>query len=133
MLDALASWSIVIFKKHLGAYAIYAGSDFDIEAAVLDARAKMTGLDFGRLRSVAMLQPILAKRFYHKTGSLLWFDVDIAPLSSGVETVKNFKPAQRLDRPVPASHRHDEAENDAEGETYSSCGVGCRMRISRSP
>jgi hypothetical protein len=93
VLDALADWSIVIFKKHLGAYAIYAGSDFDIEAAVLDARAKMTGLDFGRLRSVAMLQPILAKRFYHKTGSLLWFDVDIAPLSSGIETIKNFKPA----------------------------------------
>lgn len=91
VLDALASWSIVIFKKHLGAYAIYAGSDFDIEAAVLDARGKMTGVDFGRLRSIAMLQPILAKRFYHDTGSLLWFDVDIAPLAAGIETVKNFK------------------------------------------
>ena len=91
VLDALAGWSIVIFKKHLGAYAIYAGSDFDIEAAVLDARAKMTGVDFGRLRSIAMLQPILAKRFYHETGSLLWFDVDIAPLVAGIETVKNFK------------------------------------------
>ena len=93
VLDTLADWSIVIFKKHLGAYAIYAGSDFDIEAAVVEARAKMTGLDFNRLRSVAMLQPILAKRFYHKTGSLLWFDVNISPLSSGVETVNNFKPA----------------------------------------
>jgi hypothetical protein len=93
VLETLAAWSIVIFKKHLGAYAIFAGSDFDIEAAVLDARAKMTGLDFGRLRSLAMLQPILAKRFYHKTGSMLWFDVDIAPLSSGVEMIKCFKPA----------------------------------------
>lgn len=93
VLEALASWSVVIFKKHLGAFAIYAGSDFDIEAAVLEARAKMTGLDFGRLRSIAMLQPILAKRFYHKTGSLLWFDVDIAPLSTGVEAVRSFKAA----------------------------------------
>ncbi|MGD9656557.1 MAG: ATP-binding protein [Methylocystis sp.] len=93
VLKALTDWSIVIFKKHLGAYAIYAGSDFDIEDAVLEARAKMTGLDFGRLRSVAMLQPILAKRFYHQTGSLLWFDVDIAPLSSAVETIRNYKPA----------------------------------------
>lgn len=92
VLDALAEWSIVIFKKHLGAYAIYAGSDFDIEGAVLEARAKMTGMDFGRLRSIAMLQPILAKRFYHRTGSLLWFDVDIAPLSSAVETIQGYKP-----------------------------------------
>jgi hypothetical protein len=93
VLNSLVEWSIVIFKKHLGAYAIYAGSDFDIEGAVLDARAKRTGLDFGRLRSVAMLQPILAKRFYHQTGSLLWFDVDIAPLSSAVETIRNYRPA----------------------------------------
>ena len=93
VLKALADWSIVIFKKHLGAYAIYAGSDFDIEGAVLEARAKMTGLDFGRLRSVAMLQPILAKRFYHQTGSLLWFDVYIAPLSSAIETIRSYRPA----------------------------------------
>jgi hypothetical protein len=93
VLKDLAEGSIVIFKKHLGAYAIYAGSDFDIEGAVLDAHGKMTGLDFGRLRSVAMLQPILAKRFYHKTGSLLWFDVNIAPLSSAVETIRGYRPA----------------------------------------
>ena len=39
MLDQLAAWSIVIFKKYLGAYAIYADSDFDIEAAVGEARS----------------------------------------------------------------------------------------------
>ena len=75
VLGHLAAWSVVIHKKHLGAFAIYAGSDFDIEAAVLEARAKMTGIDFARLKTVAALQPILAKRFYHKTGALIWFDV----------------------------------------------------------
>ena len=75
VLGHLSARSVVIHKKHLGAFAIYAGSDFDIEAAVLDARAKMTGIDFARLKTVAALQPILAKRFYHKTGALIWFDV----------------------------------------------------------
>jgi hypothetical protein len=93
VLADLTDWSIIIFKKHLGAYAIYAGSDFDIEGAILEARAKMTGLDFRRLRSIAMLQPILAKRFYHETGSLVWFDVDVAPLSSVAETLAGYKPA----------------------------------------
>jgi len=92
VLEQLAGMSVVIYKKHLDAYAIYAGSDFDIEGAVLEARSKMTGLDFGRLKSVAALQPILAKRFYHSTGALLWFDVDISPLSNGVETMRAYRP-----------------------------------------
>jgi hypothetical protein len=92
MLDQLAAWSIVIFKKYLGAYAIYAGSDFDIEAAVGEANARMTGIDFARLRHLAMLQPILAKRHYHATGALRWFDIDIAPLADGAERVRRYVP-----------------------------------------
>ena len=92
MLDQLAAWSIVIFKNFLGAYAIYAGSDFDIDAAVGQAHARMTGIDFGRLRHLAMLQPILAKRHYHATGALRWFDIDIAPLTDGADRVRRYQP-----------------------------------------
>lgn len=92
MLDQLAAWSIVIYKSHLGAYAIYAGSDFDIESAVGQALARMTGIDFARLRHLAMLQPILAKRHYHTTGALRWFDIDIAPLAQGVDRVRRYVP-----------------------------------------
>ena len=92
MLDQLAAWSIVIFKNFLGAYAIYAGSDFDIDAAVGEAYARMTGIDFARLRHLAMLQPILAKRHYHATGALRWFDIDIAPLADGADRVRRYQP-----------------------------------------
>jgi hypothetical protein len=92
MLDQLAAWSIVIFKNFLGAYAIYAGSDFDIDAAVGQAHARMTGIDFARLRHLAMLQPILAKRHYHSTGALRWFDIDIAPLADGADRVRRYQP-----------------------------------------
>ena len=92
MLDQLAAWSIVIFKKFAGAYAIYAGSDFDIDAAVGEALARMTGIDFSRLRNLALLQPVLAKRHYHKTGAFRWFDIDIAPLSEGIDCVHRYKP-----------------------------------------
>lgn len=92
MLDQLVAWSIVIFKNFLGAYAIYAGSDFDIDAAVGQAHARMTGIDFARLRHLAMLQPILAKRHYHTTGALRWFDIDIAPLNDGADRVNRYQP-----------------------------------------
>jgi hypothetical protein len=92
ILEELAAWSIVIFKRHIGAYSIYAGSDFDIEEAVAQANAKMNGIDFPRIKTLAMLQPILAKRHYHETGALRWFDVDIAPLADGVDRVKKYKP-----------------------------------------
>lgn len=92
MLDQLAAWSIVIFKNFLGAYAVYAGSDFDIDAAVGQAHARMTGIDFARLRHLAMLQPILAKRHYHATGALRWFDIDIAPLTDGADRVRRYQP-----------------------------------------
>lgn len=92
MLDQLAGWSIIIHKKHISAFSIYAGSDFDIDEAVGQAYARMTGVDFGRLKNLAMLQPIIAKRHYHETGALRWFDIDISPLADGSDRVRRYKP-----------------------------------------
>ena len=77
----LDAWSFTIFKKFLDARAIFAGSDFDIDAAVR-AQLEDTGeIDFKELQSLAGLQPVLAKRHYHETGALRWFDVDVVPVS----------------------------------------------------
>jgi energy-coupling factor transporter ATP-binding protein EcfA2 len=82
VLKDLLQWSLVLFRTHIGAYSIYAGSDFDIEAALVDAMQEQREVDFRTLRSLAGLQPILAKRHYHQTGSLRWFDLDIVPVES---------------------------------------------------
>ncbi len=89
-LEKLRKGSLIIFKKHLGAYAVYAGSDFDIEAAVTKAREDIRTIDFKALKRLAGLQPILAKRHYHITGALRWFDVDIVPINQLVETVQDL-------------------------------------------
>jgi hypothetical protein len=83
-LENLIAWSHIIFRKHLGSYAIYAGSDFDIEGALTEALANLPDVNFHELRSLAGLQPILAKRHYHKTGALRWFDVDLIPLNDSL-------------------------------------------------
>lgn len=80
----LRDQSFVIFKKYQEAYAIFAGSDFDIEAATRSAVSAQPTVDFDRLRSLVSLQSILAKRHYHQTGSMRWFDVDIVSLNDMV-------------------------------------------------
>ncbi len=91
-LSQLGKWSFTIFKKFLDAYAIFAGSDFDIDHAVRAALDDIDTIDFPVLKSLAGLQPVLAKRHYHETGTLRWFDVDIVPLSNLVEFTSRSEP-----------------------------------------
>lgn len=91
-LSQLDRWSLTIFRKFLDAHAIYAGSDFDIEQAIRAALDDIDEIDFKRLKSLAGLQPILAKRHYHKTGALRWFDVILVPLSDLLEFAASAKP-----------------------------------------
>lgn len=80
-LKQLQTWSFTIFRKHLGSYAIFAGSDFDIEEAVAKALPPASAVDLGKLRNIAGLQPLLAKRHYHDTGAIRWFNLDLVRIS----------------------------------------------------
>ena len=91
-LTQLDTWSFTIFKKFINARAIYAGSDFDIDLAVRNALDEIDEVDFQELKSLAGLQPILAKRHYHVTGALRWFDVNIVPVSGLSKIYNEFDP-----------------------------------------
>ena len=90
-LEDLESWSVVIFRKHLDAWAIYAGSDFDITDAVEAAVASASGLNLARLARLADLQPLLAKEHYYRTGTLRWFETDLVALGDASEAVRSFE------------------------------------------
>lgn len=91
-LDKLDQWSLTIFKKFQDAHAIYAGSDFNIEEAIGTALNEIDEPDFDTLKSLLGLQPILAKRHYHETGAMRWFDVKITPASDVTRIASCFKP-----------------------------------------
>ena len=91
-LDQLAKWSLIIYRKFSSAYAIYAGSDFDIDQALRDALQNAQELDFELLQRSAGLQPVLAKRHYHRVGALRWFDLHVVPVSGLIERVEAFEP-----------------------------------------
>ncbi len=92
-LDDLVAWSIIVYRRHLGAYAIFAGSDFDIEAAIEEERRQRIVLDYSSLQRLANLQPVVAKRHYHQTGTLRWLDVEVIPVSEVPARVQAYQPA----------------------------------------
>lgn len=67
----------VVFRKHANAYVLYSGSDFDVDAKVEAALATMGDPDVSLIRSLADLQPLLAKRHHRETGAMRWFDISI--------------------------------------------------------
>jgi hypothetical protein len=93
VLDDLIRWSVIVFRAHAGAYGIYAGSDFDIDAAVDEVRRAGVPIDFKSLARQASLQPILAKRHYEHTGALRWFEVELAPLHEVEDRISRYAPA----------------------------------------
>jgi hypothetical protein len=92
VLGQLSDWSVIIFKKFLDAYAVFAGSDFDVEEAVKCALDEIKEVNFSTLKDLAGLQPILAKRHYHETGTLRWFDIDLKPLAGIMDALSQYKP-----------------------------------------
>ena len=91
-LEALQAWSLLIYRKFNGSYSVFEGSDFDIDDAVGGVLATLPEVDFHRLNEIAGLQPIVAKRHYHETGALRWFDVAIAPLADIQANVAGYRP-----------------------------------------
>jgi hypothetical protein len=79
-LDALSNRSCIVFRRHVGSYSLFAGSDFDIEDALTRAKPAAEAINLQRLRDLAGLQPILAKRHYHTTGAIRWFNLDLIRL-----------------------------------------------------
>jgi hypothetical protein len=69
-LKDLARWSVVVYRRHLAAWGIYAGSDFDIEAATAKARAEIGSDGMQIIESLGDLPPVLAKRTYQETGAM---------------------------------------------------------------
>lgn len=80
-LSKLYDSSLVIHRKYSNGYSIFEGSDFDIRRAVDEAFGKIDRIDYVRLSGLAGLQPVIAKRHYHETGAIRWFETAIVPLA----------------------------------------------------
>lgn len=118
-LKELQAWRVIVFRRHLDSYAVYAGSDFDVDQALVESsQGSRVEIDLRQLRTMAGLQPILAKRHYHDTGALRWLDVDLVPLGElGPYAARDNEPQGAVGRfllAVPTS-------NEAKGRAAALC------------
>lgn len=77
VLRDLEAQSVAVYRSHLGAWGVYAGSDIDIEAAVAKAKGELDPSSPELLKLLPAQAPIVAKRTYHRTGTLRWFGTEI--------------------------------------------------------
>lgn len=74
-LEDLVSKAILIRQPRLGGYALFAGSDFDLDDAIGKVTQKLDPQALADLPSRLGVGPIAAKRHYFQTGALRVFDV----------------------------------------------------------
>jgi len=91
-LKDLSTWRVALFKKHIGAWSVFEGSDFDIERAISQTRATMPGIDFALIESLTNLYPVIAKRHYHQTGTMRWMNMALCRLDEVQNIASKFKP-----------------------------------------
>ena len=91
-LEQLSKWRVILFKKHIGAWSVFEGSDFDIDTATSQARGALPGVDFALLSSLTNLYPVIAKRHYHETGTMRWMNMALCRLEDANRLATNFKP-----------------------------------------
>jgi hypothetical protein len=91
-LTELTAASILIFRKHLDAYGIYAGSDFDIEQAIRSAKAQIGHAAVDTANNLADLGPVTARRHYWNTGAMRWLSRTIVDENNLTKCINEFHP-----------------------------------------
>lgn len=93
-LEELARMRVALFKKHIGAWSVFEGSDFDIDAAIAKALATSPGVDYNHLAQLMGLHPVVAKRHYHETGTMRWMNLSLSRLDEAERLAEKYAPAK---------------------------------------
>jgi len=93
-LNELVRLRVILFKKHIGAWSVFEGSDFDIDAAVTRALAASPGVDYEYIAQLMGLHPVVAKRHYHETGTMRWMTLSLNKLDEAERVAEKYAPAK---------------------------------------
>jgi hypothetical protein len=91
-LQRLSVLKVALFKSYTGAWSVFEGSDFDIDAAIAQALAASPGVDYARLAQLMGLHPVVAKRHYHETGSMRWMELSLCSIEQAEKIAADFRP-----------------------------------------
>lgn len=107
-IDELVNRAILIRQSRLGGYALFAGSDFDLDEAISKVAFKLDADVLADLPSRLGVGPIAAKSHYFSTGALRTFDVivqfaDESPQSPAAWAKKTAASLAKADARAPRS------------------------------
>lgn len=91
-LKKLSDLKVALYKNYTGAWSIFEGSDFDIDAAITQVLAVSAGIDYARLAQLMGLHPVVAKRHYHETGSMRWMELSLCSIEQAEKIAADFRP-----------------------------------------
>lgn len=91
-LRRLSDLKVALYKSYTGAWSVFEGSDFDIDAAIVQALATSPGIDYVRLAQLMGLHPVVAKRHYHETGSMRWMELSLCSIEQAEKIAADFRP-----------------------------------------
>jgi hypothetical protein len=75
--EDLLDWAVLIRQPRLGGYALFAGSDFDLEEAIARATAPIDDAMLASLPQSVGFAFATAKRHYFRSGALRTFDIGL--------------------------------------------------------
>jgi len=75
LLNDLESWSIIVYRKHLNAWGLFAGSDINLEELIEISTSQVAHTNNLIIQNIPNQNPVVAKQHYHKTGTLRWFEI----------------------------------------------------------
>ena len=84
--------SLLIFKKYKNSFALYEGSDFDIEDELSKALKQAPQISVSKIATDFLPKEIVAKRHYLQTGTLRWAEMALCTPDEVVDIVNSFQP-----------------------------------------
>lgn len=91
-LQQLTALKVAIYKSYTGAWSVFEGSDFDIDAAITQILMTSPGVDYAYLSQLIGLHPIVAKRHYHETGSMRWMELLLCSIDQAEKVSADYHP-----------------------------------------
>ena len=91
-LEKLSALKVALYRSYTGAWSVFEGSDFDIDAAIAQALSASPGIDYSRLAQLMGLHPVVAKRHYHETGSMRWMELSLCSIEQAEKITAEYRP-----------------------------------------
>lgn len=110
-IDRLVAASHLVYRRHSDAYALWEGSDIDLDAHFDDARRRAPGFDevSTLLRERMVLRPWVARRHFFQTGTLRHFELSLRGARGAGESLADADSDGRIVYLVPeADESHDD-------------------------